>query len=110
MSSPQFKIVVLITKLEGMSRADFLHHWQVRHPAVVWRLPGLRRYVQNPSIEHRSVWAHDGMAELWFDSLSDIKAAFDSPEATELFRQEEAFIAKTQWFITTEDEVPPPIA
>jgi uncharacterized protein (TIGR02118 family) len=107
-TAQQVKIVVLINKHEAMSREDFLHHWQVQHPAVVWRLPGLRRYVQNPSIDHRSVWAYDGLAELWFDSLSDVKTAFDSPEAAELFRQEEAFIAKTAWFITTETEVPNP--
>lgn len=88
-----------------MSRAQFLRHWQIDHPSYVRRLPGLRRYRQNVAIEHRKVWPADGVAELWFDAVRDVAAAFDGPEARELFAHEEEFIEGMQWLIVDEHEV-----
>lgn len=101
-----FKVVVVIRRLEGMSRADFLQHWVEDHPAYVRRLPGVRRYRQSPAIEHHKPWPFDGMAELWFDSLRDVAIAFDSPAGKDLFAHEEDFLGSVQWFIADEHEVP----
>ena len=100
------KIIAVIHKLDNISREEFLHRWQVEHPAYVRQLPGLRRYVQNPAIEHKSTWPADGVAELWFDSLRDIAAAFEGPAADALREHEEHFIGKIDWFVATETEVP----
>jgi hypothetical protein len=47
---------------------------------VVAQLPELRRYVQNPAIDMggRREWPHDGAAELWFDDVDAMRAAFRS--------------------------------
>lgn len=99
------KVIAVIHKKDDMSREKFLERWQVEHPPYVRRLQGLRRYVQNPAIEHKADWPADGMAELWFDSLRDMAVAFDGPAADELRAHEEHFIGKIDWFVATETEV-----
>ncbi|MGD0422554.1 MAG: EthD family reductase [Candidatus Bathyarchaeia archaeon] len=42
-----FKVIILLTKKEGMSDHDFAEHWANVHGPMTKRLPGLRRYVQN---------------------------------------------------------------
>ncbi|QSR28788.1 hypothetical protein CFH99_24505 [Nocardioides aromaticivorans] len=98
------KIIALITKQDELSREEFLHHWQVDHPPIVWALPGLRRYVQNPAIPHRTEWPYDGAAELWFESLRDIAVAFDSPQAKPMHEHEKKFIKDIAWFVADEHE------
>lgn len=100
------KVVALITRKIGISQESFLHHWQIEHPRYVWALPGLRRYVQNPSVHGKRTWAYDGMAELWFDSVGDVARAFASPEAVPLHKHEEEFIGEVSWFLADEHEVP----
>ncbi|MEU6192218.1 EthD family reductase [Streptomyces sp. NPDC047061] len=96
------KIVALIKALPDLSREEFLRHWQEEHPAVVWQLPGLRAYRQSPAVEHRRAWPFDGMAELWFDSLDDLRAAFDSPQAQPVHEHEKHFLSSVDWFVATE--------
>jgi uncharacterized protein (TIGR02118 family) len=66
------KAVAFFKRRAGMAVADFQAYWLGRHPDVVGKLPGLRRYV--PS--HTRVAAYrkgepiyDGIAELWFDVI-----------------------------------------
>ena len=99
------KIVALITKRDDLSREEFLRRWQDEHPSYVRALPGLRRYVQNPAIEHRTSWPCDGVAELWFDSVADVAAAFDSPAGEAVQRHEEGFIGELTWLLCEEHPV-----
>src|SRR5439155_7698862 len=53
-----------------MSVEAFQTYWRTRHPAVVIKLPGIRRYVQSHTL--RSAYregepVYDGIAEVWFD-------------------------------------------
>jgi len=104
------KVIALINKQDELSRDEFLQHWQVDHPPLVWALPGLRRYVQNLSISHARAWAYDGAAELWFDSVRDVAAAFDSPEAGPMHAHEKDFIKDIVWFLADETETSASIA
>lgn len=98
------KIIALIKKRDELSRDEFLHSWQVDHPPLVWALPGLRRYVQNPSIAHAKDWAYNGAAELWFDSVRNVAVAFESPEAAPMHAHEQDFIKDIVWFLAEENE------
>lgn len=100
-----FKIVAVIRKRPELSREQFLHYWCEEHPAYVRRLPGIRAYRQNPAIEHRKDWPFDGMAEIWFDSVKDVAIAYAGPEAQELTRHEEHFLADMQWILAEEVDV-----
>lgn len=99
------KIVAVITRTPGLDRATFLHRWQHEHPPYVRALTGLRRYVQNPALDGPQPWPCDGVAELWFDSVRDVAAAFDSPAGEALRTHEESFIGELQWFLAEEREV-----
>ena len=90
------KIVACINRRPGMSVEDFQDYWLHKHPAVVTKLPGLRRYVQShvrPSGYRggRSL-VHDGIAELWFDDLDTVKAANGTPVVDAILADEATFI------------------
>lgn len=99
------KVVALIKGKPELSREQFLRYWQDEHPAYVRRLPSVRRYRQNPAIAHRKAWPFDGAAELWFDSVHDVAAAFASPAAESLREHERHFIGDLSWFLSEEHEV-----
>ena len=102
------KIVAVIRRRPDIDRAEFLRYWQQEHPAFVRRLPGLRGYRQNPAIEHRKQWPWDGCAELWFDDVDAVRAAFNSPEADALREHETHFIGELNWVLATETTVVAP--
>ena len=99
------KIVAVIRKKPELTREQFLEHWNVEHPEFVRKLPGIRRYRQNPAIEHSKEWPFDGMAELWFDSVKDVAVAYAGAEAEALFEHETSFLDDMQWFIAEESEI-----
>lgn len=99
------KVVAVVQAKSDLSRDAFLHEWQNEHPALVRKLPNIRRYRQNPAIEHKKRWPFSGMAELWFDSVADVKVAFEADEAAALFAHEELFLDKVEWFLADEREI-----
>lgn len=77
------KLMLLVSRLPGLTIEQFVEHWQEVHAPLAARLPGLRRYVQNqPVLEAYGVrgMSHDGWAELWFDDLAALQRAYASPE------------------------------
>ena len=99
------KVVAVLTAKAGLSREEFLHKWNVEHPVLVRKLPGLRRYRQNPAIEHAKEWPFNGMAELWFDSVAEVKKAYAGEEARVLFEHEHEFLDDMRWFLAEEREI-----
>ena len=74
------KVIVLLTKKDGMTREDFRHYWREVHGPMGARMPGVRRYVQNHALADGA--PYDGIAEMWFDSPADMQAAFTSEAAS----------------------------
>ena len=75
--------ISFIRRKEGLSRHEFLAHWNGRHAELVRQLPGLRglRFTAvDRCIPEEAAW--DGLGETWFDSIPDSDRAF----ATEPFR------------------------
>jgi uncharacterized protein (TIGR02118 family) len=75
--------VSFIRRRAGLSRREFLAHWNGRHAEIVRRLPGLRglRFTAvDRCIPEEAAW--DGVGETWFDSIPDADRAF----ATDPFR------------------------
>lgn len=100
------KVVAVIKAKPELTREQFLHFWNVEHPDYVRKLPRILRYRQNPAIEHRKPWPYSGMAELWFDSVEDVKIAYQGTEGRELFDHEHHFLASVEWFLAEEIDVP----
>ena len=60
------KVLVVLQKKEGMTRAEFRRYWRDVHGPIGARMPGVRRYVQNHVLADGAPF--DGVAEMWFES------------------------------------------
>src|SRR5437763_16058666 len=86
------KLVFTLRRREGMTREEFQRYWREQHAPLVKRHAEtlqIRRYVQVHSLEtdlDDAIAAprgsqprlYDGVAELWWDSLEQLAAAFSS--------------------------------
>jgi len=82
------KLVFTLRRREGMSREEFQRYWREQHAPLVERLADdlrIRRYVQTHASDTNLDEAlagsrgseprfYDGVAELWWDSLEDLRA------------------------------------
>jgi uncharacterized protein (TIGR02118 family) len=69
-----FKAIILLSRAEGATHADFREWWLERHAPLARQLPGLRRLVFN--VVEADDAPYDGVSELWFDSHEDFEAAY----------------------------------
>ena len=77
------KAVAFFKRRAGMAVGEFQTYWLTRHPDVVTKLPGVRRYVQShtrPAAYRDGEPIYDGIAELWFDDSGAMRAAAATPE------------------------------
>lgn len=105
------KVIAVLNRKVGTTREQFEHEWAVVHPPLVAELPGLRRYLQHPAVTHKDrEWPHDGVAELYFDTMKDVAVAFASDAAGPLFAHEDEFLEIMQWFLVDTDQIREPLA
>ncbi len=81
------KLVALLRRREGLTQEEFNEWWIKRHAPIARQLPGLRGYRINlvfggPEEER----PYDGTAELWFDGVEAMEAAFAAPVGQEAGR------------------------
>ena len=78
------KLFELPSRRREMTRSECHRHWRDIHAPLVLgsaeMIKPLRRYVQSHSLEDGAgglpPMRYDGMAELWFDNVDDLKACF----------------------------------
>jgi uncharacterized protein (TIGR02118 family) len=78
------KLFELPARRREMTRSECHRHWRDIHAPLVLgsadMIKPLRRYVQSHSLEDGAAglppMRYDGMAELWFDTIDDLKACF----------------------------------
>ena len=79
------KLIALLKANPGMSREEFARRWLDGHAPLTLRFKNLQGYRINVAIdEYQEIEGelpYDGTAELWWDSLEDMRADFDSQEA-----------------------------
>jgi uncharacterized protein (TIGR02118 family) len=71
------------SKRDDITDEKFWHEVMDVHVPMVVKLPGLRRYRQNKIVQATAAdnsLSCDGIAELWFESMDDYQAAFNSPQ------------------------------
>ncbi len=71
-----FKAMILLTRREDMTHAEFMHWWINEHAPLAATLPGLRKLTFNAVASGFDESGIDGIAELWFDSQVDFEAAY----------------------------------
>ena len=89
------KIVAFFKRKPGIAVEDFDRHWATRHADLVRRLPGIRRYVQNPTLAsgyRRHEPVYDGVAEAWFDDGDALRVSGASREYAAVKADEANFI------------------
>lgn len=97
------KMIVVLNRKQDMSRDDFRAYWRDVHGPIGARMPGVRKYVQNHVLADGAPF--DGIAEMWFDSLADIQAAFTSEAAQEAARDVANFLSGQHVVLVEEVEM-----
>ncbi len=75
------KLIAFLKRKQGMSLAEFRDYWVNEHTKISARLPGLKGYYINIATERQPDGEDayfDGTAELWWDSIDEMEAAFAS--------------------------------
>jgi uncharacterized protein (TIGR02118 family) len=109
------KVTVLVKRKPGMSPAEFYRYWKDVHAPLALGVPEFRRhfrkYVQSHQIAEAfantpgAVSQYDGIAELWADSIDEVKRAFAEPRYLEVIRPDEekfADLANCVFMVTEE--------
>ncbi len=73
-----FKAMIMLTRREDMSHAEFAQWWLHEHDSMAAALPKIRKAVFNEVADGFDEAGIDGVAELWFDTREDFDAAYAS--------------------------------
>ena len=107
------KRMSLLTRKEGMTKQEFLKHWN-DHLPMSHDVPGLRRYVlchivgepvRTDVALRWEVGQVDGIAEIWFDDQAATDRAFASPEGRRWLAHGASFIGRQKTFVVEEQIV-----
>ncbi len=79
------KLIALLKRKPGITRQEFAQRWLKEHLKLSTKMPGVRGYRVNIATEHQPDGdgvepIYDGTAELWWDSMEAMEAAFESQE------------------------------
>jgi uncharacterized protein (TIGR02118 family) len=118
------KLVFVIRRREDIPQEEFHRYWLEDHGPLARRLVeplGARRYVQAHTVAPElnaqlaatrdTSEAFDGLAEIWWDSLDDLVAAFTSEEGQQagqaLMEDEAKFIdfGRSSLFVAEEHSI-----
>ena len=117
-----YKMIFCLHRLPSVSAEEFARYWREEHALLFQRYAetlAVRRYVQNHRLPgrlndalrtHRGAPdAFDGVAEVWFDSLDELRAALTSEQgraaADALIVDERRFIDHSRSPIWIAEEV-----
>ncbi len=78
MEQSMFKAMIMLTRREDMSHAEFAQWWLHEHDSMAAALPKIRKAVFNEVADGFDEAGIDGVAELWFDTREDFDAAYAS--------------------------------
>jgi uncharacterized protein (TIGR02118 family) len=103
------KVITFLKRKAGMPVEEFQRYWRERHPEVVTRLPGIRRYIQSHTLlsaYRNGEPIYDGIAEVWADDTTALRAMTQSPDHVALQADEARFIDRsTMGVVITDDHL-----
>ncbi|WP_435318362.1 EthD family reductase [Haloarchaeobius sp. TZWSO28] len=84
------KLVNLLVRADDLTHEEFAEYWYEEHVPLAKDLPHAKKYVTSVpnSPEHSE---YDGIVELYFEDMGDLKAAFDSDVGKEVMADLEKF-------------------
>lgn len=77
------KLIALLKAKPGMSKEEFKKRWVDEHCPLTLKFKNLKGYRVNIAIDEYQELEelpYDGTAELWWDSLEELKEDFATPE------------------------------
>ena len=98
------RAIILLARRAGASHEDFVDWWLNRHAPLVRQLPGLRKAVFNV-VDQPADGQPDGVSELWFDSVDDFTAAYESEIGKAVVADSLANVSSRQRFFVEENEI-----
>lgn len=99
------KVIALLKAEPGMSRESFKKRWVEDHAPLVLRMERLRGYRINVAIPEQEIEGelpYDGTAELWWDSVEDMRADFGSESGILAGADADSFTVVRQHIYTEE--------
>lgn len=85
------KMLIFVPRKEGMSFEAFRDYYDEEHGPLASELPNLRKYVVDFPRDPTKA-EYDAVAELYFDDMGDLGAAFDSEVGQAVQEDAAAFI------------------
>jgi uncharacterized protein (TIGR02118 family) len=105
MSQP-VKLIALLKAKPGMSRSEFEKRWVAGHTPLTLKMKHLKGYRVNIAIEEyqeiEGELPYDGTAELWWDSLEELKEDFASLQGQSAGSDADLFTAARTHIYTRE--------
>ena len=78
------KLVRLLKRPPTMTADELRTWWLGPHATIAKGIPGLKKYVVSLAVSAPDEEPeYDGMAEMWFDNMDDVRKALGSPVMTE---------------------------
>lgn len=99
------KVVALLKGGPETDRETFTRRWVVEHAPLVLRMRRLRGYRINVAIDEQEIadeLPYDGTAELWWDTLEDMRSDFESEEGVLAGDDADSFTVVRQHIYTEE--------
>jgi uncharacterized protein (TIGR02118 family) len=101
-----FKLIILLKKKTGLTNEQFATYCLKTHAPLAKKMPGLRKYVVNVVMPPPNrAPDYNGVVELWFDSVDDMKKAFSSAEGRVTQKDTETFAANLTTMYTDEHSI-----
>jgi uncharacterized protein (TIGR02118 family) len=101
------KALSFFKRRAGMPVEEFQAYWRARHPDVVTKLPGVRRYVQShtrAAAYQSGEPLYDGIAEVWFQNTAAMHALRGTPELEAVQADEARFIDRSAMGLIIADD------
>jgi uncharacterized protein (TIGR02118 family) len=101
------KAVSFFKRRAGMPVEEFQAYWRSRHPEVVTKLSGVRRYVQShtrPAAYRSGEPVYDGIAEVWFEDTAAMHALRGTAEMAAVQADEARFIDRSTMGLIIADD------
>lgn len=106
------KLIALLKRKPGMTREDFAKRWVEEHTKISSKLPGLRGYRINIATARQPEGIdreplYDGTAEMWWDSIEDMEASFNTELGKRAGDDGDSFTVVRQHVYTEEYDIVP---
>ena len=106
------KLIAFLKRRRGVGREEFARRWVESHAKMAVQLPGLRGYRINIATDRQPADAgsepiYDGTAELWWDNIEALEAAFATELGQRAGADADEFTALRFHLYTTEHVIVP---